>query len=188
MDDELLVARARRGDQRALNDLLGLQFDRVYGLCRRMTGNDADAADAAQEALLAIVRGLPNFDGRSSFGTWCYRVASNACLDEMRRRKRRPLATARDQDREQVSTESAFDANVSERIDIDGALAQLPEEFRQAVVLRDLCGFDYADIAQTLGIPPGTVRSRIARGRSQLAELLGGNQTGPSRRRSSDHD
>ena len=71
--------------------LLRRHFDRLHRVCRGLTGNDADALDATQEALLAIVRGLPQFDGRSSFGTWSYRVTANACLDELRRRSRRPV-------------------------------------------------------------------------------------------------
>lgn len=152
-----------------------------------MTGNDHDAADATQEALVAIVRGLPRFDGRSSFSTWVYRVATNACLDEMRRRKRRPAPAADPADvggalaaaggaatRSPASTPSP-DADVALRVDVDTALRQLPEDFRAAVVLRDLSGLDYAEIGEVLGIPQGTVKSRIARGRAMLADLLGGN-------------
>jgi RNA polymerase sigma-70 factor, ECF subfamily len=81
---------AQAGDRAALDALLRRHYDRIYAVCRRMTGQDADAADAAQDAMIAIVRGLPRFDGRAAFGTWAYRIASNACIDELRRRKRRP--------------------------------------------------------------------------------------------------
>lgn len=140
-------------------------------MCRRLTGNEADALDAAQDALLAIVRGLPRFDGTSRFGTWAYRVATNACLDELRRRRRRPapgLAAVEGA----RSTDPPVDA-VGDRVDIDTALARLPVEFRAPVVLRDLCGLDYQEIASVLAVPAGTVKSRIARGRAQLAGLLG---------------
>ena len=90
MDEETLIGAAQRGDQRALDQLLRLHQDRVYAVCRRLAGNDADALDATQEALIAIVKGLPRFDGRAKFSTWAYRVATNACLDELRRRGRRP--------------------------------------------------------------------------------------------------
>jgi RNA polymerase sigma-70 factor (ECF subfamily) len=75
------VQAVQDGDRAALDTLLRRHYDRLYALCRRMTGDDADAADACQEALMAIVRGLPGFDGRSAFGTWAYRVTTNACLD-----------------------------------------------------------------------------------------------------------
>jgi RNA polymerase sigma-70 factor (ECF subfamily) len=170
------VAAAQGGDRDALDALLRRHHDRVYALCRRMTGNDADALDATQEALIAIVRGLPRFDGRAAFGTWAYRIATNACLDELRRRRRRPEPGLPDDERTGPGPrggEPAFDTGVADRLAVDAALAQLPPEFRAAVVLRDLCRLDYAEIAEVLGIPPGTVRSRIARGRAVLARHLG---------------
>ena len=87
-DDRTLVAAVQAGDRAALDTLLRRHYDRIYAICRRIAGNDADAADATQDALMSIVRGLERFDGRSTFSTWSYRVATNACLDELRRRKR----------------------------------------------------------------------------------------------------
>lgn len=145
----------------------------MYAVCRRLTGNDADALDAAQEALIAIARGLERFDGRAAFTTWAYRVATNACLDELRRRRRRPEPGLPEVlDREPGTASSGVDG-VADHLDVDRALRELPMEFRAPVVLRDLGGLDYAQIAEVLDIPPGTVRSRIARGRAQLARLLG---------------
>jgi RNA polymerase sigma-70 factor, ECF subfamily len=159
------------------------RIDRIHALCRRLCGNDADAEDATQEALLAVVRGLPRFDHRSAFDTWVHRVTTNVCLDELRRRGRRPTVVAR-----LDAAPSPADAPgatldlpdraapvgdaVAARLDLDLALAELPEEFRVVIVLRDQLGLDYAEIAQVLDIPPGTVRSRIARGRGRLADLL----------------
>ena len=138
-----------------------------------MTGNDADAADVTQEALVAIARGMARgrFDGRSRFGTWAYRVAFNCCVDELRRRQRRPLP-AEVLPELASPTDVPTDELVSGRVDIDVALSRLPAEFRAAVVLRDLCGLDYAEIAHVLDVPPGTVRSRIARGRAAVAARL----------------
>lgn len=163
---------AQQGDARALDALLRRHQSRVHAVCRRIAGNDADAQDATQEALLAIVRGLPRYDGRAAFGTWAYRVATNACLDELRRRGRRPVPV--EEIVERADHDGAGD-RLADRMLIDAALAELPEEFRACVALRDLCDLDYAQIAEALDIPPGTVRSRIARGRAALAEQLAGN-------------
>ncbi len=178
LDDRALVAAAQGGDRSALDHLFRRHYDRVYAVCRRITGNDADAADAAQEAMIAMVRGLARFDGRASFGTWAYRIATNASLDELRRRRRRPLVAGRDRDDEGPSHEVA-DPDSGVRIEqlgdrylIDAALAALPEDFRIPVVLRDVGDLDYAEIAAVLDVPIGTVKSRIARGRGLLAATI----------------
>ncbi len=162
-----------------MDQLLSRHYERLYALCRRMARNDADAADACQEALMAIVRGIDKFQGNSTFRTWSYRVASNACLDELRRRQRRPLALIDEPERAADSPD--LSQQVADRLTIEDALPRIAEDFRAPVVLRDVLGMDYAEIADTLGIAPGTVRSRISRGRKQLAELLG-NQQGLSER------
>jgi RNA polymerase sigma-70 factor (ECF subfamily) len=174
-DDDALVRAAQAGDRAALDALLRRHHDRILSVCRRLAGNEADALDATQDALVAIVRGLPRFDGRSKFTTWSHRVASHACIDELRRRGRRPivgLPEDHDGTARGSANASAGIELLPDRLAVDAALARLPEEFRVAVVLRDLCDLEYADIAEELGIPAGTVRSRIARGRSLLAALL----------------
>ena len=163
--------RARQGDPRALEALLRRHYDRIFAVCRRLTGNDADAADAAQNATIAVARGLPRFDVRSRFSTWTYRIAVNCSIDEMRRRSRWPLASLEEVKPERASERDDTEASAA-RLDVDTALRQLPAQFRAAVVLRDMCGLDYAEIADILDLPPGTVRSRIARGRSTLVRLL----------------
>ncbi|HLJ07520.1 MAG TPA: sigma-70 family RNA polymerase sigma factor, partial [Acidimicrobiia bacterium] len=104
------------------------------------------------------------------FTTWLYRVATNAALDELRRRKRRPDPVELLDER--VAAESGVESAVTARLDVDAALASLGPEFRTAVVLRDLCDLDYAEIADVLDVPIGTVRSRIARGRAAIADRL----------------
>ena len=99
VDDRALVAAAQAGDRDALDRLIRAHYDRIHAVCRRITGNESDAADATQEALIAMVRGLHRFDGRSAFSTWVYRIATNASLDELRRRRRRPLSVVHDDDR-----------------------------------------------------------------------------------------
>ncbi len=170
------MAAARAGDRAALGALLEAHYARIYALCRRMTGGDADALDATQDAMVAAVRSVHRFDGRSAFGTWLYRVAVNACLDELRRRRRRPLAPPGHEDRAGTADP---EATAIAAVDVDAALTALAPEFRAAVVLRDLCELTYDEIAEVLAVPPGTVRSRIARGRAALADALGdGDATG----------
>ena len=179
------MTAAQGGDRGALDQLLRRHYDRVHAVCRRITGHDADAADAAQDAMIAMVRNLDRFDGRSSFGTWAYRIATNASLDELRRRKRRAIPISADDD-EHHQAEIA-DPDSGQRIDavgdhlaLDVALRQLGDDYRLPVVLRDVADLDYAEIAGVLDIPIGTVKSRIARGRAALAQALSphtGNQT-----------
>lgn len=184
--DAELVAAAQAGDTAALDTLLRRHHPRLRTLCLRLTGDPTDADDACQEALLALAKGLASFDGRAAFATWAYRVTTNTCLDELRRRRRRPVPGLPDDDVDSVAgTRDAgpdtADA-VVERTDIDAALAGLAPEFRAAVVLRDLCQLSYSEIADALGVPVGTVRSRIARGRAALLPVLAGNPSTPDRR------
>jgi len=188
LDDARLTKAAQAGDRGALEQLLRRHQDQIHAVCRRLAGNDADGQDATQEALIAIVRGLPRFHGKAKFSTWAYRVATNAALDELRRRGRRPVPTEVEaDDRLTAAPEAADDpAAAALRLDLDDALAQLPEDFRAPVVLRDVAGCDYAEIGRILQIPPGTVRSRIARGRARLAQSMsvdGGNHHDTRQRR-----
>jgi RNA polymerase sigma-70 factor (ECF subfamily) len=179
-NDDALAQRAARGDNAALDILLRRHTALLHGVCRRILGNPDDALDATQEALLAIARKIGSFDGRAKFSTWAYRVATNAALDETRRRGRRPVPA---EHLPEMSTPhgpthgtvdgATTESGIVDRLDVDAALAQLTPDYRAAVALRDLVGMDYAEIAEVLGIPPGTVRSRISRGRAALADLLG---------------
>jgi len=166
VSDELLVARARRGEPAAVEQLLTEHSPRIHTICRRMCRNHDDALDAAQQAMVAVVRGLPRFDGRSAVGTWIHRITVNACLDELRRAGRRPST---------VTLDAVGDAAEATELrgELARALASLPEEFRTAVVMRDVADLDYSTIAELTSAPVGTVRSRIARGRARLAEALG---------------
>lgn len=191
--DSELVAAAQAGDTRAMDLLLRRHYDRVHAVCRRIAGGTRDADDAAQEAMIRVVRNLDRFDGRSAFGTWVYRIATNTALDELRKRKRRPqLHAVTDEDDHRLLdgptdriAHREVDA-VVDRITIDDALADLPEDFRAAVVMRDVGDLDYSEIATALDLPIGTVKSRIARGRRLLIEKLG-NHDHPGERHNSDH-
>lgn len=186
--DSDLVAAARGGDAAAMDQLLRRHYSRVHAVCRRIAGGTRDADDAAQEAMIRIVRNLDRFDGRAAFGTWVYRIATNTALDELRKRKRQPRLQMVDNDDDlRVPNEPVDELahrhieSVVDRITIDQALAELPEEFRTAVVMRDVGDLDYAEIAAALDLPIGTVKSRIARGRRLLIEKLG-NRDDPGER------
>ncbi|MEZ5381482.1 MAG: sigma-70 family RNA polymerase sigma factor [Microthrixaceae bacterium] len=186
--DTELVTASQGGDRAAMEELLGRHHDRLYAVCRGIAGAD-DAADATQAALMSVVRGLPRFDGRARFTTWSHRIAVNAALDELRRRKRRPepvdpLGGSGDSSRERRELEGvpatskvamgtpSIDpaALVVDRQVVEAALAALREEFRVPLVLAEYGGLEYSEIAETLEIPVGTVRSRIARARAQLLD------------------
>jgi RNA polymerase sigma-70 factor, ECF subfamily len=183
--DDDLVAAAQRGDARAMDELLRRHYDRVHAVCRRIAGSTRDADDAAQEAMIRVIRNIDKFDGRSAFGTWIYRIATNTALDELRRRKRRPqLHLAGDDDHESEPADEMSHRridDVADRITIDAALIELPEEFKVVVVMRDVGDLDYAEIASALDIPVGTVKSRIARGRRMLVEKLGNQEPSSER-------
>jgi RNA polymerase sigma-70 factor (ECF subfamily) len=189
VSDEELVAAARRGDRVALDTLLRRHYGRIHAVCRRIAGTTRDADDAAQEAMIRIVRALDRFDGRASFATWTFRIATNTALDELRKRGRRPqlhLAPGAGDDSRAEPEQADEHAQrhvegVADRMAIEGALAELPEEFRVPVVMRDVGDLDYAEIAEALGVPIGTVKSRIARGRRMLVDRLG-NRDDQSRR------
>lgn len=186
LSDEALVAAAQGGDRNALDQLLRRHYDRIYAVCRRITGGTRDADDACQEALIKITRSLPRFDGRAAFGTWAYRIATNASLDELRRRKRRPMlhSIQRSDSDSSGGSDDGFSGApdivdpmaakrvdaVADRLAIDEALSDLSDDFKTAVVLRDIADLDYEEIAAILDIPVGTVKSRIARGRAALAD------------------
>ena len=186
-DDHELALAAGRGDRNALDALLARHLDRVHAVCRRICGPD-DALDATQNALIGISRAIDRFDGRAAFTTWIHRIATNAALDELRRRSRRAVPVAPETFMANAARSGRVDdpERVVDRIDIDDALARLPEEFRVVVVLRDVSDLDYAEIAATLDIPIGTVRSRISRGRAALALMLG-NSEAPADVETTDH-
>jgi RNA polymerase sigma-70 factor (ECF subfamily) len=166
-DEDLLRAFVSEGDQDALETLLRRHEARVYGLAYRTLGNRADALDATQEVFLKVIRKGRLFRRRSAFSTWLYRLTINLCTDMLRRQARRNEVIGG------VETEAPAEASVAERLDVEAALKSLPEDQRVVLVLRDIYGLTYAEIAETLEVPEGTVKSRIARGREALAGLLG---------------
>jgi len=147
----------------------------VRAVCHRIVLNSADADDATQQALIAIARSIRDFNEQSKVSTWIYRIAVNAALDEIRRTRRRAVPVNDETFAEMSSTVNTLDA-AETRIDIQRALTHVSEEFRVALVLRHIADMEYDDIALILDVPVGTVRSRLSRGREQLAVAMGGAQ------------
>jgi RNA polymerase sigma-70 factor (ECF subfamily) len=168
--DENLIRAFLAGDHDAFSDLMRRHEDRVLGLAFRITGNRPDALDATQEAFISAFRRAGSFRFDSAFTTWMHRVTLNACYDLMRKRGK---ATPEEQpEREADRGAAQVDDAVALRLDVAHALAALPEDYREAVVMHDLGGIPYEEIATVTGVAIGTVKSRISRGRRRLAELL----------------
>lgn len=171
-DDQVLVDRARKGDLDAFDALVARHQAGLVRYLTMMLSRPADAEDVAQEALLRAYRALKDFRGQSAFRTWLYQIAGNAARTHLERRRTRQ--------EDQPAADEVFDVPSGESLErrleaqnaVRWALAQLPEDWREAVVLRDIEGLDYKEIAQALGVPMGTVESRIFRGRQRLRELL----------------
>lgn len=178
MTEELLVARAKQGDQEAFAALVEANQNRIYTLAVRMTGNPEDGADMAQEAFLRAWRSLPDFQGGSSFATWLYRLASNVCIDFLRKKKRQEDAVSLDDGENPLPLpDRRFDPEDEVqrrelRRALNGAILKLSDEHRQVIVLRELEGLSYGEIAGRLGLEEGTVKSRIARARVALRNIL----------------
>ncbi len=178
--DEILVRRFLDGDTAAFEELMRAHEDRVFAVCLRMLRDREAALDATQETFVSVFRKADRFGGRSAFSTWLYRVAVNTCYDALRRQRRRPTtALPEHTDPPDRSTEDELRA-ADLRPDIEAALAALPAEFRAAVVLADLEDVPLQDVSEILGVPVGTVKSRVFRGRRLLAQTLG-NLSGGSR-------
>ena len=166
--DEELLRAFLSGDSSSFDELMSRHEARVFAATLRITGSRSDALDATQEAFITAFRRAESFRGESAFGTWLFRIAINAAKDVVRRRK--PT--------EELTEESAgvtrqrVDEAVALRLDLSRALQGLPEEYRDAVVMHDLGGIPYEEIATATGVRIGTVKSRISRGRRRLAEMM----------------
>ena len=184
-DDETLVRRFQEGSAGAFEELVARHSTRVYNLCLRILGDHDEAADASQDTFLSALRKLHTFRGDAAFTTWLHRVTVNACYDSLRRKRRRPMlrvVTDEDDDRPEPPIPSPDHADrVVLSIDVAAALATIPEEFRIALVMADVEDLPYEEIASVLGIPVGTVKSRVFRGRAALGRALGVRGGEPSR-------
>ncbi|MCD2140921.1 RNA polymerase sigma factor [Rhodococcus pyridinivorans] len=169
MTETELIERCRAGDRTAFAALVTPARTRMWAVCVQITGNRHDAEDALQDALIAAWQNLDKFRGTAQFSSWLYRIASNAALAIVR--KRRDIPSDEIDLAHSLSTPGPAD-RVADTDAVRTALAQLPEQFRAAVVLREYAQLSYAEIAAHQGVPVATVKSRINRGRAQLLDLL----------------
>ncbi len=171
--DVELIDRYLAGDRSAFNELMAAHEDRVFAICLRMLRDRSAALDATQETFLTVFRKADRYQAKAAFSTWLYRVAVNTCYDQLRRAKRHQAAEIPEgYDPADTSARDDFDA-ADVRPDIEAALQQLSDEFRSAVVLVDLEGLSLERAGEILGVPVGTVKSRVFRGRKLLASHLG---------------
>jgi RNA polymerase sigma-70 factor (ECF subfamily) len=152
LDEAALIREAQRGNLEAFNRLVLKYQNRVYDTAYWLMAEPEDAADATQEAFISAFKSIRRFRG-GSFRAWLLRIVTNACYDEMRRRKRRPTTPLED-------------------LEIRACLARLPDKYREVMVLADVEGFKYQEVAQIIGIPLGTVKSRLARARGKMQAHL----------------
>jgi len=177
-----VISRILAGDVNAFEELVLAYEKNVYNLALRMTGNQEDAADMAQEAFIKAFNSLENFRGDSKFSVWLYRIVSNVCLDFLRKRNRRPTVSLSVEDDggddvqldlpdESQSPDVILQQKMT-REAVRRGLELLPEEHRQILLLREIQGLSYDEIAQVLGLEAGTVKSRIFRARKKLCAFL----------------
>ncbi len=170
-DAELLAAHSA-GDERAFSELVARHRARLWSVAVRTLAHREDAADVVQEALVSAYRRAGSYRGEASVRTWLHRILLNACIDRLRKERRRgtvvPLPDVEPQERRRDLA-----ADVVTRLSVEGALAALPAAQRVAVVLVDVQGWPVDEVAEVLEIPVGTVKSRCARGRVRLGVLLG---------------
>ncbi len=184
MDESALIQAARKGDLDAFNTLVLTYQHQVYNLAYRIMGEEAAASDATQEAFISAYKNLKSFRG-GSFKSWLLRIVTNACYDDLRRRKRRP-ATSLDELTDGEDGEAEFDVPapddgpeiIAQRHELAGLIQQgittLPDDQRIVLVLSDVQGMSYEEIASMTNSNLGTVKSRLSRARAKLREYLQG--------------
>ena len=171
--DEELLKQFLAGDESAFTKVVRRHEDRIFALALKMTGNRTDALDATQETFILAFRRADEFRGEAAFGTWLYRIGINASKDLLRKRKRLPdLEGDEFEWHEGEAVGTTVEEFVANRLDLKRALADLNQDYRDAVCLHDMGGIPYEEIASLTGVSVGTVKSRISRGRKRLGELL----------------
>ena len=178
--DQKLIERSCAGDLRAFEELIGRYEKKVYSICYRFIGNHADASDLAQETFIRIYKSLPRFRGESTFLTWVYHITANICRDFLRKESKVNIISLDeskpDRNLEKVITEQNEPLEIVEGKETEDQIrrimASLPDEYRLILIMRELQGFSYEEIAKATNCPEGTVKSRINRARQALREIL----------------
>lgn len=168
---EVLVDRAKLGDARAFESVYERTVERIYALCLRMCGSTEDAADLVQDVYVRAWEKLGLYRGESLFTTWLHRLAVNVTLEKRRSRGRRQRFEVEGQDLE-LYARAATQSMPGTRVDLERAIAALPEKAREVLVLRDVQGYKYEEIAQMTGVSLGTVKAQIHRARGLVKEAL----------------
>lgn len=178
MEERELIRRCQAGDEAAFEDLIRLHEKKVYALCRRMCRGEDDALEAAQDTFLAVWRGIGSFREDAAFSTWLYRLATNACLDLLRREKRHGADLSLDDEEARIdptdpspTPEEAAERGETQRM-VREALLSLPDDYREILLLRETEQLSYAEISEIAGLELGTVKSRISRARNALRDKL----------------
>ncbi len=181
-EEQIIIRRVLDGDSNAFEKLLLDNQTNVYNLSLKMLGNPEDAMDASQEAFLRAFRSLDSFQGDSRFSVWLYRLTSNVCIDILRKKRRRTevsLTVVNDEDEEseleipdeRFSPDAVLDKSERVRAVREG-LQKLPEEYRRILTLREISGMSYEELADTLELELGTVKSKLFRARKKLCSIL----------------
>ncbi len=173
--DKELLARHVAGDPGAFAELVQRHRDRMWAVALRTLGDPEDASDALQDAFLSAYRAAERFRGDAAVTTWLHRIVVNACLDRLRRRAIRPVVSMGDDATFDAVAPKTPDPTVAHELSLDvtAALQRIPYEQRAALILVDMMGYAVDEAAEVLEVPPGTIKSRCARGRARLLPLLG---------------
>lgn len=177
--DEQLLRDHVAGSEDAFAALVARHERRAWNIALRMTGREADAEDATQEAFLSVLRGAAAFRGDARFTTWFHRIVVNASYDALRRRERAPMPVEDDELLATIAPAGDRTGEVDFSVDVSRALAAIPEEHRAVVILHDVHDLGFDEIAEIMGIPVGTAKSRLHRGRVALARRLTGGDGEP---------
>lgn len=183
--EKKLIKKSMNGDVASFETLINQYQKYAYNIAYRMMGNEEDAKDAAQDALIKVYRNLHTFKMDSTFSTWLYRIVMNTCKDALRKRKdqvvslNQEIETNEGSIERQLSDKEADPLLIYEKMElkeeIGDAINQLKAQHKEVVVLKDLLGYSYDEISQIVDVPIGTVRSRLNRGREQLKDILKSN-------------
>ncbi len=181
-NEKRLLTKARQGSVQAFEELSEEHYTKVYNICYRMLNNPDDAVEQAQEAFIKAFRYIKDFKGNCSFSTWLYRIATNTCLDFIRKNKNKHNVSLEQETYEDITIKDRLVSDLpgpekiaetnAQKTAIQEAMAKMSEKNRIIIVLRDFMGLSYDQIAESLETPVGTVKSRISRARAELRELL----------------